>query len=104
MSKAATSRRTPNMNVADTNSVLLPNRSPLVTFRILFMTVQLTIQRQRRSGSLTGRCSPKAGSRVAYSEITDAMYPMPLRSLAVDKEMSVFSGSTTRRQPEQVIR
>ena len=37
-SKAATSRRTPNMNVSDTNTVLLPNRSPLVSFRILFMT------------------------------------------------------------------
>ena len=28
---------TPNMN-ADTNSVLIPNRSPLISFRILFMT------------------------------------------------------------------
>ena len=37
-STAATGRRTSTMNLTDTNAVLLPNRSPLVSFRILFMT------------------------------------------------------------------
>ena len=37
-STAATGRRTSNMDLTDANAVLLPNRSPLVSFRILFMT------------------------------------------------------------------
>jgi len=97
MSKAATSRRTPNMNVADTNSVLLPNRSPLVTFRILFMTGSAYDPKGKEGlASLTAAMLAEGGSRTKpYSEITDAMYPMATSfHWQVDKEMSVFSGST----------
>jgi zinc protease len=97
ISKAATSRRTPNMNVAETNTVLLPNRSPLVTFRILFMTGSAYDPKGKEGlASLVAAMLAEGGSRAkTYSEITDAMYPMATSfQWQVDKEMTVFSGST----------
>jgi zinc protease len=97
ISKAATSRRTPNMNVAETNTVLLPNRSPLITFRILFMTGSAYDPKGKEGlASLTAAMLAEGGSRAkTYSEITDAMYPMATSfQWQVDKEMTVFSGST----------
>jgi len=96
-SKAATSRRTPNMKSADTNTVLLPNRSPLVSFRILFMTGSAYDPKGKEGlASLTAAMLAEGGSRAkTLSEITDAMYPMATSfEWQVDKEMSVFSGST----------
>ena len=95
--KAATSRRTANMNSADTNTVLLPNRSPLVSFRILFMAGSASDPQGKEGvASLTAAMLAEGGSRAkTYSEITDAMYPMATSfSWQVDKEMTVFSGTT----------
>jgi zinc protease len=92
--KAATGR--PNMN-ADNNAVLLPNRSPLVSFRILFMTGSAYDPPGKEGlASLTAAMLAEGGSRTkTYPEITDAMYPMATSfGWQVDKEMSVFSGST----------
>ena len=96
-SKAATSRRTPNVNSADNNAVLLPNRSPLVSFRILFMSGSAADPKGKEGlASLTAAMLAEGGSRTkTYSEITDAMYPMATSfSWQVDKEMTVFSGTT----------
>jgi zinc protease len=95
--KAATRSRTPNMNFADTNTVLLPNRSPLVSFRILFMTGSAYDPKDKEGlASLTAAMLAEGGSRArTYAEITDAMYPMATSfQWQVDKEMTVFSGST----------
>src|ERR1700681_2519993 len=95
--KAATSRGTPNMKSADTNIVLLPNRSPLVSFRILFMTGSAYDPKDKEGlASVTAAMLAEGGSRTkTYAEITDAMYPMATSfSWQVDKEMTVFSGST----------
>jgi zinc protease len=95
--KAATSRRTPNMNSADANTVLLPNRSPLVSFRILFKTGSAYDPKDKEGlASLTAAMLAEGGSHTkTYSEITDAMYPMATSfQWQVDKEMTVFSGST----------
>jgi zinc protease len=95
--KAATGRRTPNMNAADTNTVLLPNRSPLVSFRILFMTGSAYDPKDKEGlASLTAAMLAEGGSRTrTYAQITDAMYPMATSfHWQVDKEMAVFSGST----------
>ncbi|MDX6531233.1 MAG: zinc protease [Blastocatellia bacterium] len=97
ISKAATNRRTPNMNSADTNTVLLPNRSPLVTFRILFMTGSAYDPKGKEGlASLTAAMLAEGGSRAKpYSDITESMYPMATSfEWQVDKEMTVFSGST----------
>src|SRR5256885_14358065 len=76
-SKAAKSHPIPNMN-ADSNTVLLPNRSPLVTFRILFMTGSAYDPKGKEGlASLTAAMLAEGGSRTkAYSDITEAMYPM----------------------------
>src|SRR2546423_15426982 len=75
--KAATSRRTPNMNVADTNTVLLPNRSPLVTFRILLMTGSAYDPKGKEGlASLTAPRLAEGGPRTKpYSQITDSTHP-----------------------------
>jgi zinc protease len=85
------------MNSADNNAVLLPNRSPLVSFRILFMTGSASDPKGKEGlASLTAATLAEGGSRArTYSEITDAMYPMATSfSWQVDKEMTVFSGTT----------
>jgi zinc protease len=92
-------RRTANMNSADTNTVLLPNRSPLVSFRVLFMTGSAYDPKDKEGlASLTAAMLAEGGSRTkTYAEITDAMYPMATSfQWQVDKEMTVFSGSTHR--------
>jgi len=95
-SNAATNGRTPNMNIAD-SAVLLRNRSPLVSFRILFMTGSASDPQGKEGlASLTAAMLAEGGSRAkTYSEITDAMYPMATSfAWQVDKEMTVFSGTT----------
>ena len=95
-SNAATNRPAPNMNLAD-SAVLLRNRSPLVSFRILFMTGSASDPQGKEGvASLTAAMLAEGGSRAkTYSEITDAMYPMATSfSWQVDKEMTVFSGTT----------
>src|SRR6185295_3919617 len=76
--KAASGRRARNMNAADLNAVLVPNRSPLVSFRILFMTGSAFDPKGKEGlASLTAAMLAEGGSRAKpYSEITDAMYPM----------------------------
>jgi zinc protease len=94
---AAHASPTPDMNAADTNAVLLPNRSPLVTFRILFMTGSAADPKGKEGvASLTAAMLAEGGSRSkTYAEITDAMYPMATSfQWQVDKEMTVFSGTT----------
>ena len=95
-STAAPSRGIRNMNLAD-SAVLLRNRSPLVSFRILFMTGSASDPQGKEGlASLTAAMLAEGGSRAkTYSEITDAMYPMATSfSWQVDKEMTVFSGTT----------
>jgi zinc protease len=79
------------------NSVLIPNRSPLVSFRILFMTGSASDPAGKAGlASLTAAMLAEGGTRTkTYAEITDAMYPMATSfQWQVDKEMTVFSGTT----------
>ena len=78
-------------------TVLEPNRSPLVTFRILFLTGSASDPNgQEGVAALTAAMIAKGGSRLlAYKEITDAMYPIATSFNAqTDKEMTVFTGTT----------
>ncbi len=95
-SNAATNGRSPNMNLAD-SAVLLRNRSPLVSFRIVLMTGSANDPQGKEGvASLTAAMLAEGGSHAkTYSQITDAMYPMATSfSWQVDKEMTVFSGTT----------
>jgi len=85
------------MNTANSNTVLISNRSPLVSFRILFMTGSANDPKGKEGlASLTAALLAEGGTRAkTYAQITDAMYPMATSfSWQVDKEMTVFSGTT----------
>ena len=78
-------------------NVLEPNRSPLVTFRILFNTGSADDPEGREGvASLTAAMLAKGGSRaLPYDKIVEAMYPMATSfDWQVDKEMTVFTGTT----------
>jgi zinc protease len=81
----------------DPNAVLLPNRSPLVTFRILFMTGAADDPAGKEGlAALTASLVSGGGTRrLAYEQIQEAFYPMAASfGSQVDKEMTVFTGTT----------
>ncbi len=78
-------------------TVLQTNRSPLITFRILFMTGSASDPEGKEGVSaLTAAMLAEGGSRrMSINEITEAFYPMATSfSYQIDKEMTVFSGTT----------
>lgn len=78
-------------------SVMLPNRSQLVTFRILFNTGAASDPEGKEGlASLTASMLAEGGSRqMSYDQITDAFYPMATSfGYQIDKEMTVFVGTT----------
>jgi zinc protease len=78
-------------------SLLQPNRSPLVTFRILFLTGSASDPQGKEGlAALTAAMLAEGGSRaMPYDQIVEAMYPMATEfKWQVDKEMTVFSGTT----------
>jgi zinc protease len=79
------------------NEVLLPTSSPLVTFRILFMTGSAADPAGKEGlANLTASMLSDGGSRqMSYNQITEAFYPIAAGfSSQVDKEMTVFTGTT----------
>lgn len=80
-------------------TVLLPNSSPLVSFRILFLTGSASDPAGKEGvAALTASVISKGGSqKLPYPEIVKAMFPMATSfSSQVDKEMTVFYGTTHR--------
>lgn len=78
-------------------TVLLTNRSPLVTFRIQFMTgAAFDPPGKEGLAALTAALLAQGGSRtLAYDDIVEAMYPMATAfGWQIDKEMTVFTGTT----------
>jgi zinc protease len=78
-------------------TVQQPNRSPLVTFRVLFMTGSASDPEGKEGvAALTAAMLAEGGSRrMSYDQITDAFYPMASSfNYQIDKEMTVFSGTT----------
>jgi len=78
-------------------SVVLPGTSPLVTFRIMFTTGS-AFDPSGKDGvaNLTASMLAQGGTRsLTYDQIVQALYPMASSvSSQVDKEMTVFSGTT----------
>jgi zinc protease len=78
-------------------SVLLHGSSPLVTFRILFMTgAAFDPPGKEGLAEITASMLAEGGSRsMTYDQIVQALYPMASSVTAqVDKEMTVFTGTT----------
>jgi zinc protease len=93
----ALARKNKSMKPVQTRNVLLPNRSPLITFRVLFMTGSASDPKGKEGvAALTAAMLAEGGTRAkTYSEITEAMYPMATSfDWQIDKEMTVLSGST----------
>lgn len=78
-------------------SVLEPSQSPLVSFRLLFMTGAASDPAGKEGvASLTAALLSEGGSRaLPYDQIVEAFYPMAAGfGSQVDKEMTVFAGTT----------
>ena len=95
--KATTTRSPEKASSQPLATVLEPNKSPLVTFRILFMTGSAADPAGKEGvAALTAAMLAKGGSKaLAYDQILEAMYPMATSfEWQTDKEMTVFTGST----------
>ncbi|HJQ23440.1 MAG TPA: pitrilysin family protein [Blastocatellia bacterium] len=80
-------------------TVSLPNSSPLVTFRLLFNVGAASDPKGKEGlAALTASLLAGGGSReLTYEEIVSRMYPMATGfNSQVDKEMTVFYGTTHR--------
>lgn len=87
-------------------SVLLPNRSPLVTFRILFRTGAASDPEGKEGlAALTAAMLAEGGTRTkTYEQLVETVYPMGLSSplnWQIDKEMTVFNVTTHEDNLEQ---
>ena len=77
--------------------VALRSQSPLVTFRVVFLTGAAHDPADKRGvASLTASMLGQGGTKqMTYKQIVDAMFPMATSvSDQVDKEMTVFSATT----------
>jgi zinc protease len=75
----------------------LPGRSPLVTFRIVFLTGAAAGPADKAGlAQLTASMLAEGGTReLTYKQILEALYPMAASvSAQVDKEMTTFSATT----------
>lgn len=78
-------------------TVLQPVDSPLVSFRLVFMTGAASDPAGKEGvAALTASLLSDGGSKaMTYDQIVEAMYPMATSfNSQVDKEMTVFSGTT----------
>jgi zinc protease len=82
---------------AQMRAILLPSKSPLVNFRIVF-TVGAANDPGDKPGLayLTAQMLGDAGTKdLTYREITEALFPMAAGlGVQVDKEMTAFTGAT----------
>jgi zinc protease len=97
--RRAAARPAPQTTMTDNKiaTVLQPSPSPLVSVRILFMTGAAADPAGREGvASLTAALLAQGGSRqMSYQQVVEAMYPMATSfNWQVDKEMTVFSGTT----------
>jgi len=88
---------TPSGRSEQTPAVLQHGTSPLITFRIVFMTgAAFDPAGKEGLASLTAAMLAEGGSQAkTYQQIVDEMYPMATSvNWQVDKEMTVFTGTT----------
>jgi zinc protease len=82
---------------AQTKVVALRSQSPLISFRVVFLTGSASDPADQPGlAALTASMLAQGGSReMTYKQILDAMFPMATSvSSQVDKEMTVFSATT----------
>jgi len=82
---------------ADLRTVLLPSKSPLITFRFVFLTGAADDPADKPGlASLTASMLARGGSaKMPYSQVVEAMFPMATSvGVHTDKEMTTFSADT----------
>jgi zinc protease len=97
MTKSTDKKKQPAKMSSSIANVLMQNQSPLITFRILFMTGSANDPAGKEGiAALTAAMLAKGGTRsLSYEQIVEAMYPMAASfNWQIDKEMTVFSGTT----------
>src|SRR5688572_33495586 len=85
-----------NNSSAKLATVTIPNRSPLISFRLVFNTGAASDHEGKEGmAALTAAMLAQGGSRVmTYEQIVEAMYPMATGfGWQIDKEMTTFSGT-----------
>src|SRR5687767_481619 len=85
-----------NNATAKLATVTIPNRSPLISFRLVFNTGAASDPRGKEGlAALTAAMLAQGGSRaMTYEQIVEAMYPMASGfGWQIDKEMTTFSGT-----------
>jgi zinc protease len=90
-------RKSNNMASANSSAVFQPSKSPLVSFRIQFLTGSVDDARGKEgAASLTAAMLAGGGSRkMTYDEIVEQFYPLATSfGWQVDKEMTTFVGQT----------
>ncbi len=97
LAQRKSSTRNGATTTAKGSDVLLPSRSPLISFRILFMTGAADDPAGKEGlAKLTAALVAQGGSRqMTYEQIVEAFYPLATSfGSQVDKEMTVFNGTT----------
>jgi len=97
LTPAAAGGRTENNMSTKIAGVLMPNRSPLVTFRLQLMSGAAADPKGKEGvAALTAAMLAQGGSRtMTYEQIVEAMYPIATSfDWQIDKEMTVFTGTT----------
>ncbi len=95
VSPSALAQKTPAM--ANIPRVVVPNRSPLISFRFIFNTGAASDPKGKEGlAALTAALLAQGGTRtMTYEQIVEAMYPMATGfGWQIDKEMTVFSGTS----------
>ncbi|MEP6636484.1 MAG: pitrilysin family protein [Acidobacteriota bacterium] len=97
LSPSAAFGRTQKTMATKLASVFLPNRSPLVSLRIVLMSGAASDPKGKEGvAALTAALLAQGGTRTqTYEQIVAAMYPMATSfGWQIDKEMTVFTGAT----------
>lgn len=92
---AALSQTSGNMT-SNNAQVVIPNRSPLISFRFVFKTGAASDPKGKEGlAALTAAMLAQGGTRtLTYEQIVEQMYPMATGfGWQIDKEMTVFSGT-----------
>jgi zinc protease len=101
---AQTRNNSTNNMKSNGNTVFLPTRSPLVSFRIQFLTGVMDDPAGKEGvANLTAMMIAQGGSKqLTKQQIDDLFFPMAAGfGSQVDKEMTVFSGTTHRDNLEK---
>jgi zinc protease len=95
--KRAATKPAPKPMNSSSNAIFQPSKSPLITFRIQFLTGSIDDPEGKEGlASLTAAMLAQGGSKnQTYEQIVEQFYPMATGfGWQVDKEMTTFTGQT----------